>query len=284
MGETKTKFALFVEDLRASWYFRIWLVLWVICFIAFLVGFGELTKRSSYGLREPDWRIYFKNYTTSGLQFPRIRFRTAVDLVQFDTNSIYCYLRKDGGLKVPFTPQQCLGFPNTTLNQCFAIDATSTTTYPDKWGVASLDCSFDTLTQAQIVNHAVGWEIDNKDSVGFSATWIRPNNDAWVYINKINIKAKGYPTFTVWNNNLLYHSTVATNSTYFFVQTKIESFLVPTYEEYDFYTGLQAASDFGGFAYFMSLLMTACLIIAGLIFENNSRFLGAEEQTGNSGL
>jgi hypothetical protein len=73
----------------------------------------------------------------------------------------------------------------------------------------------------------------------YASIWIAPSDDAWVIIDKTVLKPKGSDDISVWGRQLIYHSTVH-NSTYYNVVTIIGSFLVPHYEEYDFYTGLVA--------------------------------------------
>jgi len=60
---TKEKFSNLAEDLKTSWYFRIWFILWLAGFLATFSALIILGKRADTAMAHESWRTWFERDT-----------------------------------------------------------------------------------------------------------------------------------------------------------------------------------------------------------------------------
>lgn len=251
---------LFLEDLKTSWYFRIWFCTWFICavfvFSALIINGG----RSDEAMEHQGWAFWIEHATS--IEYPNFAFRTALDEISNEIGSVYCSLNglvistaqcNDGSVRTKCVQLNMKGdYAKRDANNLVCTVTYNVTTDPDQM---------------------IGFEIMKPaNEFGVAFTWIRPNNNVWVLLTK-NVVAgeKGDPR-DYWGRQLVYHSTVSLPGT-FQVSILMDHFDVFHWVESDSYTGWMAVGDIGGFAFFLVILHTFVMWIVALFIENNSRYL-----------
>ncbi len=73
MGETIQQLPKIINDLKYSWYFRLWTLLLFICFILFWVSVGIFSKEKL--MLDKQYQLYLEEATQ--LDYPQFHFRIA---------------------------------------------------------------------------------------------------------------------------------------------------------------------------------------------------------------
>jgi len=263
MAETKNRVDQIIDDVKSSWYFRFWLLVWFVCFIMFWVTLGVFGAKSNLAREEPSWRIWIENDTKSGLEFPPFFFK-----VQWhDVESI-----EKASCTLDNNMIQQLACPGITDRaKCVEFKTNQEATRRDGW----IKCQIQT-NGIRSEDRLILFGLD----MGHNNTWgdkwdlfVGPNANAHIYLQRSAVKHNsGKKDFDFWQKELVYHSSIFTNNTYN-VTIQYRSLDTMHYQEYDYYNGWMAVSDVGGFAFFMSIILSIVMVAVGCVFDNNSRFL-----------
>jgi len=274
MGYTIDQIKLILNDIKSSWYFRIWATVWIgfmiVAFACFLVLVG-ISLRAGH---EDDVRLWFKE--SPSITYPRFHFRSStlevIESVICNQNNVTVttgYCQETGGV-----------LPD--IKHCVGVHA-------DNFQVVNEKGDFERMHHQRIEcvvttngsyygNTLIAWEIEgiNVGAIGdniYAGIWIAPNDRAWVLLEQaITELATQTSPQVSWRKDLIYHSTVFHNGTYN-VATIIPTFHVMHSIASDSYDGWNALGDIGGFAFFMVMLHSFVLILFGLCFVNNSEWL-----------
>jgi len=260
---------LLVEDFKTSWYFRIWSLFWVVCAILAFVCLIILGMRSTEAQKEKDWNTWFEN--ASSIEFPNFRFKLLDPQDNFIVSSINC---THGPLGISYT--QCRS--GEPMTRCFAVSSGTVNAF-NQWDEPfdnyRITCAFNT-TGTAAENQMVAWEVENAgnsfNARPYHTTLIGPNNNMWVMLEKVIIKPLHTDGFIDWQKKVVHHSTVHEIG-YYRVSTFIQTFRVAHFEQQVSYNGWMAMGGFGGFAFFLLILHTMVMIIAGFVLTNDSKFL-----------
>jgi len=239
MSYTLFRFSALFEDLRSSWYFRIYTFLWVVCAVVSfttLILFGQRATRETEDLT---WRLFLRE--PSSLTFPDFRFRIGGS----DTNTerfINMTCSHSGAF-----------LPNSDLNHKCVVDGTewdSTKCRAVKSSGVSVknqDCKttecretariecviHTTIVDPKSENTLIAWELDGKHVYpygpnSYAAVWLRPSENAWVLLKKAVAKKSNKDPVSLWERTLVYHSTISNPGVYR-ITTILSSFFGRTF-------------------------------------------------------
>jgi len=121
-------------------------------------------------------------------------------------------------------------------------------------------------------------QIDNYQ--GSDILWLGSNEDAWINLQQLSVTSFTMPATKQWRSQLVYHSTVSVAGHYG-ISVYLSNFLVFHYEQSNSYDGWMAASDIGGFAFFMVVVHALALFSASIFFDDSSSFLKSDSSTSN---
>jgi len=285
MGELFANLRLIQQDVKDSWYFRIWVFLWVIFFVVIFVALVSLSARSDAAGKQRQILFWVEN--ASYVEFPRfhIRFDTYDPASANETfmGSPECKLG-------PFSLliQDCKGMKGTS--RCFAVDTSKLFAKSDNVDLNQqrITCTIITTGFSATSNNLLAWELEEDRPFGdnsYASMWFNAKDapGAWIMLRKAFLSSdtdeidygNDAVQHPVWERSLVYHTSVSTPGTYV-VSTVIETFRVEHYSRVDSYNGWMAVGEIGGFAYFMIFLHTILMITFGFCFDNTSKFLKHE--------
>jgi hypothetical protein len=268
MAETKHRVDQIIDDIKGSWYFRFWMLVWVVCFIMFWVTMGVFGAKSNMAREEPAWRVWIENDTKSGLEYPPFYFKLQWDELAAKEEIISATCSNQNGMSI--MPRACPGIPNTKTCVEFQTNSEATSRH------SRIKCYL--LTNAnRTEDRMILFGTDQQHNATWGDKWdlyMWPNANAHIALQRTAVKrdAKGAKEFDFWTKELTYHSSVFTANQY---NVTIEFRSVDTlhFQQYDYYNGWMAVSDIGGFAFFMSILLAVVMVAVGCIFDNDSKFL-----------
>jgi len=256
---TRQKAQDFVEDLKTSWYFRVWFFFWLVCFLAAFSSLIILGERSTEALQHEGWTFWWERDTT--IEYPSFAFRTAQDEVTNVLGNVYCQYNS---LLIP-TADCDDGTPRA---KCVQLNMDGDFASRDN---NNLICSF-AFNVSTDADKVVGFEIVKAGEFGIAFTWMNPNNNVWILLTKNILKFKDGNEKVMWGRQLVYHSSVTTTSS-FQVSVLMDHFHVAHWVESDYYNGWMCFGDVGGVAFFLVVLHTISMAIVGIFLDNNSKFL-----------
>jgi len=259
------------HDLKTSWYFRLWAVLWGICLVVGFVGLIIFSARSSKNAKHEDLSLWNENVST--LYFPRFHFRTG-----WNENEKILSITCTHNGNILETGICALGYPQDMVS-CTAVFAdrvfaTNNVNVPDQ--DSRVYCQLTTTLNAT-GNVLLAWEVEGENVVNFGGTsgyasiWMAPRNNIWVLLEKI-ILTSGKSKLDAWHRDLLYHSTVA-RAGFFNVSTVLDTFRVTHQQSVDEYNGWMSTGNIGGFAFFLLILHGLIVLVSGVFLTNTSTFL-----------
>jgi len=276
-GETKLRVLRIINDLKSSWYFRVWLVLWILLMVVWWVALGILSDHSEKASKHKVQQYYVEH--ESKIRFPEFRLRFKLQPGQM-LSEFNCFYGDPAvaGATVPVGAIASLCEFNDTCISVASQTVEACATYSPKCN-DRLVCVLN-VTGA-VTPFLVAWELLQGERIGFNEyaqVWIQANDAAWVLLTK-----EVHHDKVGWNRELVYHSANFPN-TYWGIVTIINTFNVEHYEELDLYNGWQATADIGGFIMFLLIFHTFTMFIVGVFFENDSTFLRPDrkEETYNS--
>jgi hypothetical protein len=274
MPFTIFKFGALLDDLRTSWYFRIYAFLWFVCAVVAFAGLIIFGSKSTSETNNKLWKTYVT--FPESINFPSFRIRIESDENQ-RLSSVTC--RHSGVLLTTSDCGEVYG--NKTWwdrTKCQKINADKIRVpkklvkYSDAW----IQCEINTTIAINDANSLLAWELTGKakpeGANAYASMWFQPNENAWILLRKdVSVDIKGKET-QLWDRALVYHSTVA-KAGHYKLTTIISDFRVNHYKEEIAYDGWMAMGDFGGFIIFLVVLHTITMLVFGIFLEYDGRFL-----------
>jgi len=271
VGYTLHQIGKIFHDIKNSWYFRVWGILWISSAVIVASILITLAHSSTNLFAQKDVMVWVENTTT--IQFPRFSFRVGWGSTQLQIVSLTCTHDL-----FPVNVSPC---PNESVTSCRTIYAdaffTSQSVANVVFGDERIICSMTTVGNSSVLGNLIAFDNDgsNEESVGpnaYASIWIAPNQNAWVMLEKSIFTYSNGNNITDWDRNLLYHSTVSTTGQYN-ISVIIGSYNVWHIDQTDIYNGMMAMGDIGGFAFFMLIIHSVIMLFVGLCLFNNSTFL-----------
>jgi len=275
MGGISAKFGVIGDDLKHSWYFRLYALFWVVCVLTGFAAMIIFGGRAAEFSKENSWRVWLEK--TNFVTYPVFQFTVMQD--ETATNKLGSFNCQRGPGMFMYT-SACPGQPDTT--KCVQLDGTSADAKPLQ---NDLTCKFNvSVPQDYTGDLVVSFSILDKDvtSFGVNQLFITPSNGALVEIMMATFKPLSGPTTNHWEKRLYYRSNAPTNigNAYAFtIDIEVAAFDVFHYEQTDFYTGWMSAADIGGAAFFLLVIHTIVMGLIALCLENNSKFLKGASYT-----
>jgi len=273
-----------IEDLKSSWYFRMWLLFWIPCgLLAFicLIILGNISRKNQH---HEDTKIWWEN--ASMIDYPQFHFRLPES--SGSIGAVNCAF--DGGNSLDTQPcESWEGYSPGDISQCVAVKTAGcavTNNFKDRPWQETIQCN---VTAFSPINASLllAWEIEDYNTnanVGgnsYASIWIAPTTNAHIQLSK-SITTFDHKPFNLWFRQLVYHSTVHQFGTYS-VQIEMPGMGVFHYDKMNMYNPWRAVGDIGGFAFFVFLLHVAVMIIFGVCLTNNSTYLSQSTTTVLSG-
>jgi len=306
-----------VDDLKSSWYFRIYAITWFICFIFGCIAFFSFVKGISangtsfvVNSNIPDAAhggppsgtdsigTWISNETS--ISFPDFEFFFQGD----DANLFDNVVCQTGAYNQGEAPPAG-GLFDVTVGPCDGMDINKCVTvlgsefeaeYPYTVGSKAyqIDCYINatTATMADLV----GFQITNATTIGVNAAqpeWLFPDSGIWVLLQANEYMSSSGEVYNSWQQDKVYKSA---HSSYgrWVVTVAIPANIVIHYFSYgaasqSFSTngfsisGFVTFGAFAGFIGFLYIVHKAFMFVVGIFLENNSRFLNANgEKSYNS--
>jgi len=274
MGQVSSNFRLIIDDIKHSWYFRVWSFLWIFSVVftfAVLILLGQTSTRAQM---EPTFSFWRENVST--INFPRFRFFSPNFTIEAEVqcnhngkvlNTVACTPRHDGR-QIP-------------MSHCQAVESEGEIA-ENKHGAFRervISCVLNTFNTSDR-NYLISFELEGTHIAHYGANshfnlWIGPNNNTWVLLDKSYITYQGRPTLEEWERELVYHSTVWHHGKYV-VSVIINRFFVTHGEQGLKYDPWRALGEIGGFAYFLLLLHGLMMMFVGICFNNDAKILIGE--------
>jgi len=245
------------------WYFRCWSLLWAIAAVMTFAGLIVYSQRASVANNQSNWRLWVEN--TAQLAFPLFRLSTLSDE---STNKILMPFCSWNGNQQLIAP--CAHWPD--LTKCIEI-------VPDAYASPkfnSLTCYMN-ITSPPNADTAIGFEIPmNLSTLPTPRYFVKPDNNAWIFLNKINIRPRNGKSLDFYDRRIVYESTTFSTNVFIFTLT-FDNFFIFHYIEDDWYTGMMAVADMGGLAFFLYIIHAMSMAVVGVFLDNNSVFLHGGE-------
>jgi len=279
MPETFFRVRQIIHDIKHSWYFRFWGVLWIACVVVIFAILIVLGKSATQTLKQKDVRLWSQNL--SSISYPSFHFRVGGGENQTFT-SFSC--QQQG---VALTVRQCAAWQGSPppFNTCRAVNseafqAVQNATAFGEYFINRIACNISTTGNSGDLLIAFEIEDPNVQFVGsnsYASIWIAPYQHAWVELIKSIFTQSNGQSITQWDRTLLYHSTYSVIGQYN-VSVDFGSFFVTHVDQSDIYNGMMAMGDVGGFAFFMLIIHAILMILIGICFPNTSEFLGNKSE------
>jgi len=274
MGAFLENVKLIIDDLKSSWYFRLWSFFWLFCAVTVFAALIILGRRTTFDTEYRDMHVWMENATS--ITFPD--FHVRINRIDDPNGQViskdYCTHRN-----MPVTTKDCVWRGQTLpSNKCFYVVGSSITV-ANNWntlmqGDAFITCYVNTTGSEPDGNDLIVWEDELDPTFGdidSHSIWIAPGKGSRVDLD-MEVYDSHEGSFTFWHKKLIQHSSVITNSHYR-VTTMIASFNVPHFYQQNSYNGWMGVADVGGFAFFTIILHTIVMMILGICLDNDSRFL-----------
>jgi len=254
------------DDLRHSWYFRCWIVVWIVLAVISLVAFIEFAARSGEASKEKNWQLYVD--TPTELEFPQFHVNP-VD-VGITLMSGVCSQEGKSIKQIGCSSGQ----PSTA---CMAFQTTGVVAYASSkdFNQGLISCNFTTTAYANTTNFMLVWDVDGPSINQYHGQYFGPRATPGALVNlvPVTIEPYGSAAYFVWRPQIEY-LTNAPSTNFYSLNIRIDRFYVEHYQEKDLYSGWQAMGDFGGFVFWCVILHIITMALFGLAFQNNSTFLG----------
>eukprot|EP01117_Protostelium_nocturnum_P005525 TRINITY_DN1995_c0_g1_i1.p1 TRINITY_DN1995_c0_g1~~TRINITY_DN1995_c0_g1_i1.p1 ORF type:complete len:295 (+),score=84.37 TRINITY_DN1995_c0_g1_i1:220-1104(+) len=284
--------AALIEDLKNSWYFRIWFLLWIGAVIA---GFGAMIFYGDYATKignEKTIRDY--TYDRSQQNLPDIEFRLHWNHTEtYTIENVQCYPASWGyqffypmKLQVPVT--ECDKSQNFVPGACRLVKASGLTVYNTSMGIfCSLVAQEKPGTPSlndttRVVGLSIPAERWHRNYVtwaigGHELVAVRLRTHLWDTKGGITYDKTDSvipPTYDPVN-------APALNEFQWFVHFEDLNEL-HTVTDQDEYPRMLSAADIGGFAFLLYILHTIVMFFVGFVLVNNSTFLNGETNSNRS--
>jgi len=278
-------FSLIVEDLKTSWYFRIWAILWIICAIFSFVGLIVLSHSSDEAQLKPGWRIWVEHRESAYYPDFEITLFANENLTDSIT-TCNCFYGKEA---TPVGTAPCkTGQP---ITQCVQVQSSSFQSYKSDETVGfpffttdSIHCYI--INEAQnvtaddrILAVAVG-NIQNKPTPNFVA----PGTRTEIRFLERQIQYRKMPVEVNYETQTGVVSNINNNPSSSIIFFKFAHLHVDHFQETDVFNGWMGVGVIGGFCFFLYLLHAIIMALIGICVPNTSKFLGGSREEGYRNL
>jgi len=263
-----------LTDVKESRYFQVWTILWIAVMIVFWIGFAAITNYAALYTNPDDastYRISDADMSDMGIEFPQIQISTLAPAATI--NEVAC----SGPLNQPIgvVPGQTQdGQPAQNVHSNAAISKPTT-----------IEMACVVMLNPVPNGTSKKLRMSFADGGNFPGETIYISTDAYatVYLNKVVYMSD--PTiskpwsFAKYNPWYIEHKLSGNYTGTIQLWISMSDFDVPSYIQYQSYTGWEAYSDIGGqlmFAYFIHLVL---MFIVGIFLTNDSRVLGGARQS-----
>jgi len=264
-GETLDKLKQIGHDIKNSWYFRFWGILWA---IGVIVTFAAFVAVIATDRRVNETWMDFSTTMT----IPNFHFRVDHLSSQTFIGNINCNFNG-----IPLYPQQCNRPEDSDMTKCQAIHPTQPAVMirGDRTQ-RTVNCTFltnGTGPEGDIMAFELEGDhiFSQTDGMGDTATWFGPNSMTWLIMKKRVFQWKSFEV-DVWDTVPIYHSTIFQQNN-FSAAVMIGEFLVMHINPREMYSGWVVFGAVGGTGFFMTILASIIMIIVGIFLNNNSTFL-----------
>jgi len=270
----------FVDDMKHSWYFRIWSFLWLVCAIVCFAAFVVLVKASDNAQQNPGFRAWTEFPNT--LPFPNFYIHLQWQEQNDQMTNISC----EYGYPNPTVLQlgDC-GF-NLPRTECVMVIANTTmAVYPQNnnsnffhHGSEAIYCLIATAGVSNNTVLGLGIQEDR------TPLYLQTGTFSDVRISQENVKFKR-------EDHIRYNAVSGIASTYLPGQPetkygfalRYQNFMVTYFEEADLFNGWMGLGAIGGFFFFLWFLHAFIMGIIGCFLPNTSKFLGGAASTNAKG-
>jgi len=267
-----------IEDLKKSWYFRFWALLWLVFLIVGFVALGILANRSAQTTMQKDGKFTFVE--SKSMKLPRFHFHTGIyysgNEIITNISCMYHNTPVQTGLCKPFNGQ------TPSINNCVSVFGDTVVVTSNNFTHESrnlgIGCNITTTGSINQVGTMIAFAFEgNNTHVSeqdyHAPLWIAPTSNAVIELNREIMNVNGV-VGTYWDRQLFYFSDVSVAGTYQ-IFVAVNGFGAFQFSTQNLYTGWRALGDIGGFAYFLVMLQTGVMILLGFCFVNESSFLRA---------
>jgi len=272
---------LILDDLKTSWYFRIWVLLWIVCAVISFAALIVLSQSSNQNQLKPGWRIFIQEERI--LSFPDFYF----SLLPFENttlsmNNMQCYY----GNRTPHQAVTLNSCNGTMMTDCFVAQTSSFTstitqgsqpTFPF-WSGSAVMCDVQ-LNVQNVTGDDTVITVGVYNNQRIYPQYIQPNTVAEIRIEEEVFTPKSGGSMTHYRLETEYHSNVNNYAT-FTVFFRFRHHRVIHFEETNLFNGWMGVGDIGGFVFFLYLLHTIAMALIGICVPNTSRFLGGSTSEG----
>jgi len=269
MGNLSAKASAFFDDLKHSWYFRIYIFFWLFFAIVTFACLIILGQRATTIQKQPTWRLWVEN--PNSIAFPNFQIRTNIDESQNSILGPVCTCAAGSSFTSPAISACGTALP---LSKCFSVAGSQFTGVLNNTGSLTaynnLDCTFN-VTGPVTGDRVILVAFTENTDLGNTITYIQPTQNAVLGIVKTVIKGNGVNS-NVWGRNLMYQSSVA-DGQLFAVRMQYDTFSVFHWVEDSGFDSWLSVGGIGGFAFFMIILHTILMTLVEICLPNESKFL-----------
>jgi len=277
MGETIEKLKQIGFDIKNSWYFRAWGVLWVVGALITIIALSLLIH-SDRKVNET-WFSFSQT-----MAIPNFHFRVDRSSSQNFVN-MNCEFNGQ-----PLQWVQCERPEDANTDMCRAIHPTqpAVAIHGDRLQ-RTINCQFMTNGTTGPDGDIMAFELEGApgdfifqqtDGAGDTATWFFPNSMLWLIMKKRTFEFNKDITVQIWDTTPIYHSTIFQPNN-FNVSVMIGEFLVMNIQPKEMYSGFLVFGAIGGVSFSMLIISTIVMIILGFFLSNNSTFLNSGSSAAN---
>lgn len=263
-----------LDDLKHSWYFRVWAVTWLVCAIVALVAMAYYANRESENREAQGLRLFVTQ--PDFITFPDFTFSVPDDATYTITNAV-CYCKND-----PNRIMRAQPCPNTSLNKCSSfvspVNNVCNVFKGSRLDLASnqIRCEVNTTVPPANSDNLLSFALQNSATSVMtnnpgSYVYVTPTERAWILLTKSQLTTDGN-LYDNWARSLSYLTTVTVPG-HFVVSLVLNSDQVQKFEGKDWFTGWISAGQLGGFVFLLYLIHKVFMFLVGFIFTNDSVFL-----------
>jgi len=276
------------HDLKNSWYFRAWGLIWLVFVILGFVALGVLSNRSVSATRQLDAKLTWQN--SSSMYLPRFHFHTGISPME-PGNEIFtnvsCHFHHQ-----PIQTGPCASMHGTVpdIFHCVAVYGDTVEVF-NHIGNESYDlgvsCNITTSGNLTQIGNMIGWGMEGQGNIvigdnAHTSLWIHSTQFSIINLQRTFAQGHGQEV-TLWERHLVYLSTVATPTNFYHVRVLVDGFGALRFTQQNLYSGWRATGDIGGTAFFLVCIHTFLMILVGFCLVNSSTFLGKSETKASSG-
>jgi len=275
-----------IDDLKHSWYFRIWVVLWLVCAIVSFAGLIVLSNASEMAQKEPGFRVWTD--FPEQLTFPNVWiFLQRSEIGDESISQVSC-MYGPNNITVPTT--NC-PFPGVEPGLCYQITANTTVAQAPPQGKHNfyhgsdvIFCLIWTTANASAVqpyNTVLAAGIQDTRVPVFLGNGVI--TDVRLEVESVQYHGSSQAPGTRYTIESGTASNVVPNGANFGMALRFNDFRVLNFQKADLFNGWMGIGTIGGFAFFLYILHSGIMGMIGCFLPNTSKFLGGEHGARPSG-